>query len=178
MFVIWLLRFLFHGLTEKTFRPCYAQGLQRLPSKQPNNRCSLFSNLDSIMFSIYKLSLPNDINRIQMARSLSSFYRVGDCKITKIPLIAKTQNTLVQKPAQGVQCPPTLETNLYITYQSCTDIYLANFCRENKGLGIESWDWNLKGEKSTYHALYPRAWTTYDGIIHIYSIIVYQHQSW
>ncbi|XP_010530106.1 PREDICTED: non-lysosomal glucosylceramidase [Tarenaya hassleriana] len=30
-------------------------------------------------------------------------------------------------------------------------------------LGIESWDWNLKGDKSTYHALYPRAWTVYDG---------------
>ncbi|CAI0437767.1 unnamed protein product [Linum tenue] len=29
--------------------------------------------------------------------------------------------------------------------------------------GIGSWDWNLKGDKSTYHALYPRAWTTYEG---------------
>ncbi|KAJ0969388.1 hypothetical protein J5N97_022265 [Dioscorea zingiberensis] len=29
--------------------------------------------------------------------------------------------------------------------------------------GIESWDWNLKGTKSTYHALYPRSWTVYDG---------------
>ncbi|KAJ4830580.1 hypothetical protein Tsubulata_029831 [Turnera subulata] len=31
------------------------------------------------------------------------------------------------------------------------------------GSGIESWDWNLNGEKCTYHALYPRAWTTYEG---------------
>ncbi|CAI0378394.1 unnamed protein product [Linum tenue] len=29
--------------------------------------------------------------------------------------------------------------------------------------GIGSWDWNLKGDKSTYHALYPRAWTEYAG---------------
>ncbi|KAJ0977231.1 hypothetical protein J5N97_012705 [Dioscorea zingiberensis] len=29
--------------------------------------------------------------------------------------------------------------------------------------GIGSWDWNLNGKKSTYHALYPRAWTVYDG---------------
>lgn len=31
------------------------------------------------------------------------------------------------------------------------------------GSGIESWDWNLKGKNTTYHALYPRAWTVYDG---------------
>uniref|UniRef100_A0A803LJX5 Non-lysosomal glucosylceramidase n=1 Tax=Chenopodium quinoa TaxID=63459 RepID=A0A803LJX5_CHEQI len=29
--------------------------------------------------------------------------------------------------------------------------------------GIESWDWNLKGNNSTYYALYPRSWTVYDG---------------
>ncbi|KAG2312367.1 hypothetical protein Bca52824_023924 [Brassica carinata] len=27
--------------------------------------------------------------------------------------------------------------------------------------GIESWDWKIKGDKSTYHALYPRSWTVY-----------------
>lgn len=31
------------------------------------------------------------------------------------------------------------------------------------GLGIESWDWNLKGEKCTYHGLFPRSWTIYEG---------------
>ncbi|KAK4750952.1 hypothetical protein SAY87_004434 [Trapa incisa] len=30
-------------------------------------------------------------------------------------------------------------------------------------LGISSWGWNLSGECSTYHALFPRAWTVYDG---------------
>ncbi|PUZ44201.1 hypothetical protein GQ55_8G070400 [Panicum hallii var. hallii] len=29
--------------------------------------------------------------------------------------------------------------------------------------GIGSWDWNMTGQHSTYHALYPRAWTVYDG---------------
>uniref|UniRef100_A0A1D1Y1Y8 Non-lysosomal glucosylceramidase n=1 Tax=Anthurium amnicola TaxID=1678845 RepID=A0A1D1Y1Y8_9ARAE len=29
--------------------------------------------------------------------------------------------------------------------------------------GIESWDWNLNGQKSTYHALFPRSWTIFDG---------------
>ncbi|KAG2726577.1 hypothetical protein I3760_01G119000 [Carya illinoinensis] len=29
--------------------------------------------------------------------------------------------------------------------------------------GISSWGWNLNGQHSTYHALFPRAWTIYDG---------------
>ncbi|GAV93042.1 GBA2_N domain-containing protein, partial [Cephalotus follicularis] len=34
---------------------------------------------------------------------------------------------------------------------------------ETADSGIGSWDWNLKGDSSTYHALYPRAWTVYEG---------------
>ncbi|KAK0589793.1 hypothetical protein LWI29_018592 [Acer saccharum] len=34
---------------------------------------------------------------------------------------------------------------------------------DNNASGIGSWDWNLKGDKSTYHALYPRSWTVYEG---------------
>ncbi|GAV63282.1 DUF608 domain-containing protein/GBA2_N domain-containing protein [Cephalotus follicularis] len=34
---------------------------------------------------------------------------------------------------------------------------------ETADSGIRSWDWNLKGNSSTYHALYPRAWTVYEG---------------
>jgi non-lysosomal glucosylceramidase len=30
-------------------------------------------------------------------------------------------------------------------------------------LGISSWDWNLDGQHTTYHALFPRAWTIYEG---------------
>ncbi|XP_019084047.1 PREDICTED: non-lysosomal glucosylceramidase isoform X1 [Camelina sativa] len=33
---------------------------------------------------------------------------------------------------------------------------------KTEGLGIESWDWNMKGDKSMYHALYPRSWTVYN----------------
>ncbi|XP_006661858.2 non-lysosomal glucosylceramidase-like isoform X1 [Oryza brachyantha] len=33
----------------------------------------------------------------------------------------------------------------------------------NDDSGISSWDWNLSGQHSTYHALFPRAWTVYDG---------------
>lgn len=33
----------------------------------------------------------------------------------------------------------------------------------SKNPGIESWDWNLNGQNCTYHALYPRSWTVYDG---------------
>ncbi|VVB11773.1 unnamed protein product [Arabis nemorensis] len=37
-------------------------------------------------------------------------------------------------------------------------------CRgQDPNMGIESWDWNMTGEKSTYHALYPRSWTVYEG---------------
>lgn len=35
--------------------------------------------------------------------------------------------------------------------------------KESAASGIASWDWNFKGENSTYHALYPRAWSVYDG---------------
>ncbi|KAK6145844.1 hypothetical protein DH2020_019713 [Rehmannia glutinosa] len=31
--------------------------------------------------------------------------------------------------------------------------------------GISSWGWNLNGQHSTYHALFPRAWTIYDDFI-------------
>jgi non-lysosomal glucosylceramidase len=34
--------------------------------------------------------------------------------------------------------------------------------KERSSWGIGSWDWNLSGHKSTYHALYPRAWTVYE----------------
>uniref|UniRef100_A0A0D6QSI8 Non-lysosomal glucosylceramidase n=1 Tax=Araucaria cunninghamii TaxID=56994 RepID=A0A0D6QSI8_ARACU len=44
---------------------------------------------------------------------------------------------------------------------------LAPGCPEelSKGddTGISTWDWVLDGQHSTYHALFPRAWTVYDG---------------
>ncbi|KAE8698843.1 Cytochrome c [Hibiscus syriacus] len=35
--------------------------------------------------------------------------------------------------------------------------------KENEDSGLFSWDWNLKGNNSTYHDLYSRAWTVYEG---------------
>lgn len=35
--------------------------------------------------------------------------------------------------------------------------------RKSADQGISSWGWNLNGQHSTYHALFPRAWTIYDG---------------
>lgn len=35
--------------------------------------------------------------------------------------------------------------------------------RDALATGIGSWDWNLNGHNSTYHALYPRSWTVYEG---------------
>lgn len=35
--------------------------------------------------------------------------------------------------------------------------------RKPSDQGISSWGWNLTGQHSTYHALFPRAWTVYDG---------------
>ncbi|XP_054803001.1 uncharacterized protein LOC129306418 isoform X1 [Prosopis cineraria] len=34
--------------------------------------------------------------------------------------------------------------------------------KESPVSGIGLWDWNLNGQNSTYHALYPRAWTVYE----------------
>ncbi|CAM8975329.1 unnamed protein product [Rhodiola kirilowii] len=35
--------------------------------------------------------------------------------------------------------------------------------KEGASSGMGSWDWNLSGHKTTYHALFPRSWTVYDG---------------
>ena len=42
-------------------------------------------------------------------------------------------------------------------------INVFNFDRKPSDQGISSWGWNLNGQHSTYHALFPRAWTVYDG---------------
>lgn len=43
-----------------------------------------------------------------------------------------------------------------------------NLCvnRDTPDSGIRSWDWNFSGQNSTYHALFPRAWTVYEGNIY------------
>ncbi|KAJ6850666.1 non-lysosomal glucosylceramidase-like [Iris pallida] len=39
----------------------------------------------------------------------------------------------------------------------------ADLPKGSSNPGIESWDWNLNGWNSTYHGLYPRSWTVYEG---------------
>ncbi|XP_059642234.1 uncharacterized protein LOC132284176 [Cornus florida] len=50
-------------------------------------------------------------------------------------------------------------------YKSSTVLCAASpeSIKQSKGSGIGSWDWNLDGERCTYHALFPRAWTVYKG---------------
>nr|KAJ0196547.1 hypothetical protein LSAT_V11C700371510 [Lactuca sativa] len=66
------------------------------------------------------------------------------------PVLANQFSMFVSRPNgkkySTVLCPPNPE-----------------MLKENSVDGIGSWDWNFSGEKSTYHALYPRAWTVYDG---------------
>lgn len=41
-------------------------------------------------------------------------------------------------------------------------VYQQVLCvRKHKKGSLDSWNWNLRGEDATYHALYPRAWTVY-----------------
>ena len=60
-------------------------------------------------------------------------------------------------------------TSLYMHLINRQDIswscmYCANLiCRGVDKAGIGSWDWKLKEDKCTYHALFPRSWTVYDG---------------
>ncbi|GAB4849166.1 hypothetical protein Ancab_003976 [Ancistrocladus abbreviatus] len=48
-------------------------------------------------------------------------------------------------------------------YSSVLCLEDPEMLKENAVSGIASWDWNLKGHNSTYHALYPRAWSVYEG---------------
>ncbi|KAI4298926.1 hypothetical protein L6164_032433 [Bauhinia variegata] len=47
-------------------------------------------------------------------------------------------------------------------YSSVLCPWQPDILKENPMPGIASWDWNLRGRSSTYHALYPRAWTVYE----------------
>ncbi|GFY92930.1 beta-glucosidase, GBA2 type family protein [Actinidia rufa] len=44
-----------------------------------------------------------------------------------------------------------------------TPFWVPFYPRKSGNQGISSWGWNLSGQHSTYHALFPRAWTIYDG---------------
>ncbi|XP_021860562.1 uncharacterized protein [Spinacia oleracea] len=66
------------------------------------------------------------------------------------PVLANQFSVFVSRPNgekySSVLCPPNPEMLKGTTTE-----------------GIGTWDWNLKGNSSTYYALYPRSWTVYDG---------------
>ncbi|KAL4556197.1 hypothetical protein LXL04_038840 [Taraxacum kok-saghyz] len=80
------------------------------------------------------------------------------------PVLANQFSIFVSRPNgdkySTVLCPPNPKV-LKLNESETEDIFGIN--RESSVDGIGSWDWNFSGEKSTYHALYPRAWTVYDG---------------
>ncbi|RLM62313.1 non-lysosomal glucosylceramidase-like [Panicum miliaceum] len=48
-------------------------------------------------------------------------------------------------------------------YSTVLSAPTADLLKEVGKAGIGSWDWKLKEDKCTYHALFPRSWTVYDG---------------
>lgn len=66
------------------------------------------------------------------------------------PVLANQFSVFVSRPNgkkySTVLCPPNPE-----------------LLKDKSVHGIGSWDWNFGGQNTTYHALYPRAWTVYDG---------------
>lgn len=67
-----------------------------------------------------------------------------------VPILANQFSVMVSRPNgkkfSTVLCPKT-----------------AGMPKGSTGSGTECWDWNLNGDNCTYHALFPRAWTIYDG---------------
>uniref|UniRef100_A0A0E0ME73 Non-lysosomal glucosylceramidase n=1 Tax=Oryza punctata TaxID=4537 RepID=A0A0E0ME73_ORYPU len=64
----------------------------------------------------------------------------------RVPTLAIVPGNLCSFPAKMVETIP----------QCC--ILGNQICQR-----IGSWDWNMSGQNSTYHALYPRSWTIYNG---------------
>ncbi|PON68328.1 Beta-glucosidase GBA2-type [Parasponia andersonii] len=71
-------------------------------------------------------------------------------KSEDVPILANQFSVFVKRPSG----------ERYSTVLSPKSQELA---KEVSASGIGSWDWNLNAEKCTYHALFPRAWTVYDG---------------
>ncbi|KAF7152979.1 hypothetical protein RHSIM_Rhsim01G0146100 [Rhododendron simsii] len=53
--------------------------------------------------------------------------------------------------------------NGYSAAADCCIFLVLSYYRKSDDQGISSWEWNLSGQHSTYCALFPRAWTIYDG---------------
>jgi len=100
-------------------------------------------------------------------------------KLTLVPILKDIIDSAIMMCSYG---PSTVlywcNKSLLIISLTVLDIVFLMLCLLQKGplpdvlcdsrkksdSGISSWDWNLSGQHSTYHALFPRAWTVYDGM--------------
>lgn len=71
--------------------------------------------------------------------------------------------TCEEKPVLANQFSAFVSRSNGERYSSVLCPKSSELLKETAVSGIGSWDWNLKGDKCTYHALYPRAWTVYEG---------------
>ncbi|KAI8572550.1 hypothetical protein RHMOL_Rhmol01G0208400 [Rhododendron molle] len=53
--------------------------------------------------------------------------------------------------------------NGYSEAADCCIFLVLSYYRKSDDQGISSWEWNLSGQDSTCCAVFPRAWTIYDG---------------
>lgn len=60
------------------------------------------------------------------------------------------------KEVEANQFILTLRRNGQTVYQQVLSSH------KQKGKALKTWNWGFPGDKATYHALYPRAWTIYD----------------
>ncbi|KAJ4713800.1 Non-lysosomal glucosylceramidase [Melia azedarach] len=109
------------------------------------------------IFDIFRKRIITSDHGIPLGGSIGRSYR-GEFQRFKLfpticeegPVLANQFSVFVSRPNgenfSTVLCPKSPEVQ-----------------KQSIASGIESWDWNLKGEHCTYHALFPRAWTIYDG---------------
>ncbi|OEL20077.1 Non-lysosomal glucosylceramidase, partial [Dichanthelium oligosanthes] len=77
-----------------------------------------------------------------------------------VPLIVKVLQLQVEESAKGRAFVSRPNGKKYSTVLSAPT---ADLLKGVDKAGIGSWDWKLKEDKCTYHALFPRSWTVYDG---------------
>ncbi|GJS77586.1 non-lysosomal glucosylceramidase-like protein isoform X1 [Tanacetum coccineum] len=74
----------------------------------------------------------------------------GTCEAS--PVMANQFSIFITREGSNKKYASVLSPGQHEGIGKCTDDH-----------GLSSWGWNLSGQHSTYHALFPRAWTVYDG---------------
>ncbi|KAJ0087545.1 hypothetical protein Patl1_07696 [Pistacia atlantica] len=111
----------------------------------------------------HNLYLSNEHNSLQSSLSLykisegpNGFATVSSCQ-------KRSSRRAVLEASEEVTEANFSNLNYLPEHVKKAQFWQISFLRQSSASGIESWDWNLKGEKCAYHALYPRAWTVYEG---------------